>query len=106
MQLSRAGGQESSCMPINMTQIGQAGRSRMVGGGCSPPIFASVGRHTIGCLSYLKPGAHGEDFAEQNSTNETVLSKILTVCGQFLLRNCPFVAVMKISSMFDNFCHE
>ena len=53
-----------------------------------------------------KTGAHGEDFAEQSSTNETLLSKILTVCGQFLLRNCSFVAVRQISSMFDHFCHE
>ena len=54
----------------------------------------------------VKPGAHGEDFVEQSSTNETFLSKTLTVYGQFLVSNCSFVALRKISSMFDNFCHE
>ena len=54
----------------------------------------------------LSPGAHGEDLAEQISTSGTFFNKILTVCGQFLLRNCSFVVVRKIISMFDNFCHE
>ena len=57
-------------------------------------------------LTCSTPNAHGEDFVEQSSTNETFLSRILTVCGQYLLRNCSFVAVRKISSMFNNFCHE
>ena len=47
----------------------------------------------------VKPDAHGKDYAEQSSTNEAFLSKILTVCGQFLVRNCSFVAVRKISSV-------
>ena len=45
-------------------------------------------------------------LSRQSSTNETFLSKILTICGQFLLRNCSFVVVRKISSMFYNFCHK
>ena len=57
-------------------------------------------------MSYIKPGTHGEDFAEQSSKNETFLSKILTVCGQFFVINCSFVAVRKISSMFDSATNE
>ena len=45
-------------------------------------------------LSPLRPGTHGEDIAEQCSTNETFLSKILTVCHKILLRNCSiFISV-------------
>ena len=54
----------------------------------------------------LKTGERGEDIAEQSSTNETVLSRILSVCSQFLLKNCSFMAVRKIFSMFNNFCLE
>ena len=64
-----------------------------------------VGPFEISGVVRIKPGAHGEDFAKQCFKNGTVLSKILTVCGQFLLGNGSFVAVTKISSMFDNFCH-
>ena len=53
-----------------------------------------------------KPVARGEDFAEESFIRGTLLSKILTVCGRFLLSNCSFVAVWYISSMLNNFCHE
>ena len=44
----------------------------------------------------MKPGAHGKEFAEQSSTNETFVSPVLTVCGQILLKNYSFVAVKKM----------
>ena len=72
-------------------------------------IVSSMICHTLPHESLLlcfKPGAHGVDFAEQSATNEAFLSRILTVCGQFLVRNCSFVVVRKISSMFDNFYYE
>ena len=45
---------------------------------------------TVPIILVSKAGAHGEDFAEQSSTNKTFLTKILTYFGNFLLRNCAF----------------
>ena len=67
-------------------------------------VYDSAGK--AGCINFtFKSGVHGEDFAVQSPTNETFFSKILTVCGQFLPRDCSFVAMRKISSMSNN-CHE
>ncbi len=57
-------------------------------------------------MIFLKLAAHGENFAEQNATNGTLLSKILIVCAQNLLRNKSFVSLRKISIVFDVFCHS
>ena len=54
----------------------------------------------------LKSGERGEDIVEQSSTNETFHIKILSVCSRFLLKNCSFMAVRKIISMFNDFYLE
>ena len=48
-------------------------------------------------------GAHGETFAEQSASRATLLSKVLTVCGDFFVRFLPHEPKIQKSNWFDNF---
>ena len=50
-------------------------------------IKISVIRNCQVLLPHVKPGAHGENFAEQNVIRGTLLSKILTVCAGLYQEN-------------------
>ena len=52
----------------------------------------------------LMLGAHGKTFAEQSASRATLLSKVLTVCGDFFVRFLPREPKNQKSNWFDNFC--
>ena len=49
-------------------------------------------------------GAYGETFAEQSVSRATLLSKVLTVCGDFFVRCLPREPKNQKIKWFDNFC--
>ena len=52
----------------------------------------------------LMLGAHDETFAEQSASRATLLSKVLTVCGDFFVTFLPREPKNQKSNWFDNFC--
>ena len=63
-------------------------------------------RRSLIISASVKPYAHGDNFAEQSSIKDIMLSEVFIVCGQIFLRKLSFVALRRISSMFIDFCHK